>query len=701
MARDLKATLNVGIKVTGEAELKKLERWQIGVQIRSAQMAERAASRQILAAERSAARQARALERLERRQIGIQIRSARMAEQGANQRARAAERAAAREARAAEQAANRQRVAGERLERWKLSSQLRSARLAAKTPRELGGTWDSPASKGGGGGKSGSPLDRFLAFGSKLALTGYLVAGGFRTASRAVQATVGAYADFEGAMAQVRVKGGFDKATTGRLAAQARYMGRTSMFGPIEAAQSQIAMAASGMSEQQIASNMPSVLKFAQATGMDTQESADYLIETARQFGQSLDDPNTLNKIGGAIIAAANAATISERDLRQTLKYAGPISSLAGSSLEQTLAMAAVAGNAGIKGSQSGTGVRNLFSSFAKPKGGKLTDSLLSEIGLSRKDVMEGMKDVPSFLEVMDAKMKGKGFSQQKRVALSASLFGQYGMTTAAVLQKTAGTKADGLRNGLVRMIEEIQNGIGDLDRAAAIKGDTVEGRVARMNASFETLRITIGEKLAPVASQVLDDMTTRLRNWDTQVNNDPKLAANIAEMGRSAAEALPHMLELAGAAFKLMTYLRSPAEGYSQLFSKETAEAVNEYLGKEDLPDDWLEIAAQKGWTPSEMNYVTGANGGARGGERPKSLADFFFPDKVGDRQANTWRGMVSPAVPQETLDYLRENQPPSASHPGIMLIRVEAGNGAKASVVDLKPPSNMSVEVNQSVPP
>jgi len=666
MARDLKATLSVGVKVSGEGELKKLERWQIRMQLNSARMAEQAASRQI-----------RAIRSVEQAQA----------------------RAAAGAAKSAEKGAARQARAARDLDRWRMKMQLNSARMAAKTPRELGGTWDPPGSKGGGGGGRSGGFDRFLALGSKMALTGYLIAGGFRLAGRAIEGALGPVTEFQSAMAQVRIKGGFDAAATARLAAQAKYLGRTTMFAPTEAAKSQIALAASGLSEQQISANMPTVLKFAQASGMGADESSDYLVNVARQFGLDLNDAGTMQRVGSALVRTANMSTISERDLQQTLKYAGPVAREAGASLEQALAMSAILGNSGLKASQAGTGIRNLFSSFAKPKGGKLTGEMLKEIGLTRQDVMDGMKDVPTFLEVMDARMKSKGYSNQKRVALAASLFGQYGMTAAMVLERTAGTKAEGLRNGIQQMTQDVLSGTDALDRAAQIRGDTIEGRVARMNASFDTLRITIGEKLAPAASTALDSITQKLRNWDQLANTDSQLSQNITNMGAAATAALPAVVDLMGAALKLATYMGQAAEGFRVMSStegrKEISANINEYLGvpaASKQETDPLEQAARMGLTPGQYNWQNNAP--------TTSWGDFFFPDKVGERQSNTWRGNFSPAVPQD-LGALSPALPPGTLSPGVMEIRVTAAPGSKAEVVTLKPPSNISVEVNQSVPP
>ncbi len=405
----------------------------------------------------------------------------------------------------------------------------------------------------------GSVID----IGSKMFLTGHLIASGFRAVAGAASLALTPIKEFQSAMANVRIKGGFDAAATARLGEQAKQLGRTTMFAPTQAAGAQVALAASGLTEQQIGISTPTVLKFAQAADMGTEEASDYLVNVARQFQMDLADPKTLTRVGDAIIKASNLSTIGPRDLQQTLKYAGPIAFQAGESIEQAAAKAAILGNSGLKGSQSGTGLRNLYTAFAKPKGGKHTAAMLEEIGLTKEDVNEAMTNIPLFLEQLEDRMKSKGWGNSKRIAFAASLFGQYGMTAALVLQKAAGSSADVLVNGIAAMTGAVQDATGEMDRAAAIRGATLEGKLSAVDARFETLRLTIGERLAPYVEKGLNGVIAKLEEWELAAQTDPEFIKSLHTVG-SILEKMPVALEAVNTALGVTVELfASIIEGY------------------------------------------------------------------------------------------------------------------------------------------
>ncbi len=387
-----------------------------------------------------------------------------------------------------------------------------------------------------GGGMSGgrSPVSAFnslLSVASRFTTVAFGVARGARAIGEGFAGAMKPVIEFQSQMAQVQIRGSFTRKETEKLAEAAKDMGRTSIFTPLEGAQAQEALAASGLSPDQIMTNMPTVKKFAIAADLDTDEASNALVKIAGQFQMDLSDPKTFSRIGDSLVKAANVSTISVRELLQTMKYAGPIARMAGYDVSTTAAWAAVAGNSGLAGSQSGTGLRNMFSSFAKPKGGKFTDAILKKIGLSRKDVNNGLENIPAFLEMMEGRMERKGFKKQQRVALAASLFGQYGMTTAAVLQQAAGThntqaladlpKGAQLLNGLQQYAELIAGASGELERAYDIRLDTPMAKIEALNARWETLKISMGEKLLPHAEKGLDGLVVAIGNLERKVASD------------------------------------------------------------------------------------------------------------------------------------------------------------------------------------
>lgn len=533
----------------------------------------------------------------------------------------------------------------------------------------------------------GDGFNKFLTVGSKMFLTGQLIASSFRAVAGAAEMMLNPVKEFQSAMAQVRIKGGFNAEQTARLADQAKQLGRTTTFGPTQAAQAQVALAASGLSEEQIAANTPTVLKFAQATGMGADESSDYLVNVARQFQMDLNDPNTLNRVGSAIKNAADASTISERDLQQTLKYAGPIAKAAGYGVSEAAAMAAIMGNSGLKGSQSGTGLRNLFSSFAKPKGGKVTDGLLGEIGITREDLNKNIEDIPNFLELMEDRMLGKGFDKGKRIALAASLFGQYGMTAALVLQQAAGSSADVLVNGINSMVQAVNGNLDSLDTAAAIRGSTMEGKMDSLNARWETFRITVGEALAPTIIQALDQITAKVAVWEEQARTDPAFLETLKNVSLLFQQ-LPAFIEIAVAALKgfnavfgafLDVYKAFGGDNGSKLSQRSQAQAEEE-AGEQRYRD---RILKAKGLWVDPASNMSGA-------DLPglASVPDSGYSDDPGMSSPD---GPYIPEIPtvetiSEIMSPYMEQLAMSQAEPSVLDVHITTDSGTKATVTSIK---------------
>jgi TP901 family phage tail tape measure protein len=561
---------------------------------------------------------------------------------------------------------------------------LQRFQKAAAQPGMFARGFDKTANVVAGAAKG---FDGLLTIGSKLFLTSQLISSGFRAIGGAVSTAIEPLKDFQSAMAQVQIKGGFDGAATKRLADQAKELGRTTAFGPTQAAQAQVALAASGLTEQQIAMNTPTVLKFAQASGMGADESSDYLVNVARQFQLDLNDPNTLRNVGSAIKNAADASTISERDLQQTLKYAGPIAKAAGYGVSEAVAMAAIMGNSGLKGSQSGTGLRNLFSSFAKPKGGDVTAELLDEIGLTKQDLNKNIENIPNFLELMEDRMLAKGFDKGKRIALAASLFGQYGMTAAMVLQKAAGSSADVLVNGIDAMVKAVNGNLNSLDTAADIRGATLEGRLDSMSARWETLRITVAEAVLPQVITAIETITAKITEWEQKATTDPVWIENIAAGGR-AIENLIKLMEMlvtiAKPFFDLVANIGRVTAPVGEWFDDMHGEQKPE--DRRARLQDYYDALNGKTKKDYSGNVSMPEDGGVSMPELPGISEDLGYTPPEGYPSMPTLPSIPTTDEIMSTMAPIFEQQALMSSEPSALDIHVTTDSGAKATVTRIK---------------
>lgn len=393
-----------------------------------------------------------------------------------------------------------------------------------------------------------------------------LVAGGVvrgvRMVGGALSSALGPLMDFQKSLAQIQAKGGFAPGQMRELSDSFKDIGRTTMFAPGQAAEGAVALAASGLRPHEIKQQLPKVLNFAQAHDLDTETASDMLVNVSKQLGMRTENFEALSDM---MTKAANMSTINVRELAHTMTYVGPLAREASIPPEQLFAMISGLGNLGIKGSKAGTGIRNLLIALSKkPRRGKTSQSILKSFGMTQKDLQEGfggkydseyegLQGIHSLMAKMNDQMNKHKISNVKRVEALSVLFGAYGMTAAAGGMRFS---ADEGQNGLQAFARELLNAERETQKAADLMGDTLPGKLRRLDASWQTLKITMAEKYAPVLSDVMD-ATRRL----------------VLETEKGATEEGP--FARLGKQLSILTKFSAPATEETERYRKEMAELL------------------------------------------------------------------------------------------------------------------------------
>jgi TP901 family phage tail tape measure protein len=563
----------------------------------------------------------------------------------------------------------------------------------------------------------GGPLKGALDIASKLVIVGFGVARAFRFASGALSSAVHPVIEFQNAMAEVGVKGAFSVEQVNKLAEAAKQMGRTSVLTPVKVAEMQASLAASGYTPDQIITNMPTVQKFAQASGMDTHASADFLVDTVHTYGLDQNKVESMKRVGNLVVNAARMSTISEADVRASMKYAGALAKLIHQAPEQTAAMIATAGQYGIKGSQAGTGVRNMLGALVKPKGGKLTEGMLAELGLTPQMLSEGIGDVPKLLQTISSRMNatkgwgsGKALLQKnadgslkdladakfqnqiaaqaagdaKRLRFIMALFGQYGATTAAALIDAAGKSSDATHNMLQAAEKQITDAQGSLDNAAEKKGATLGAGIEKLTAKWETLKISLGEKLAPHLSKSLDKIGDQILKWESSANASKDLSRAIDGIG-TAFEAMAKGLELATPMLReTVKLLGQAADLKSVLMPGE--EQAKRNADAENIPVEGMAPGA----TVKNHNSIKPV---PKLSKTEKWINELLHGEGHQDPTTGAWivdGGKIDMRGPNGTMK----------SIPSVIEMKITTDNGTKAAISKIKG-GDTDVRVNMSVQP
>ena len=188
----------------------------------------------------------------------------------------------------------------------------------------------------------------------------------------AFAAAVKVSADFEKALSKLRAVSGATGQEMGELKKQARDLGKSTAFTAVEVAKLQVELAKLGFTSNDILNSSGGILDLAASLGVELSEAAVLAGSTIRAFGLTTEDTG---RVVDVLAKATASSALDFGKLTESLKLAAPIAKLYNFTIEDTVAMLGQLANAGIHGSQAGTGLRQIFLELDK-KGISLNDAL-------------------------------------------------------------------------------------------------------------------------------------------------------------------------------------------------------------------------------------------------------------------------------------------------------------------------------------
>lgn len=293
-------------------------------------------------------------------------------------------------------------------------------------------------------------------------------------------------ADFEQAMARVNAVafsgGGRDKAADAEafkaLQEQARQLGRDTQFSAVQAAQSQENLARAGFKANEIIAAMPGLLNMAAAEGMDLATAADIAANTLRGFKMSADQMVRVSDVLAQTSAASNSSIAG---LGESMKMVAPVAANLGVSVEEVSAMLGMMANAGIKGTESGSALRNAFLRLAQEP--VSVEKALAQLGIASRDAQGNMRKLPDIMQALSEKMKNMG--EADKTKYMADIFGVRAVSGMMAVMS-------GAVNGELEQLYRLNKGAtGELQAIADSVGLTVNDMWAGMKGSE-----TFAEKL-------------------------------------------------------------------------------------------------------------------------------------------------------------------------------------------------------------
>lgn len=256
-----------------------------------------------------------------------------------------------------------------------------------------------------------------------------------------------------------------------------------------------------GYTTAQVLGSMPAILNATKASGEDMGTVMNATASIVEQFGlKSSSTAATLKNttmVTDALTYAANATASGFGDMSDAMKYAGPVASSLGMSVQQTAAAIGVLSNRGIEGQKAGTGLRGILTSLVKPTA--MAQNAFKKMGISTKELQNDSHDLPQLIS--DITKGTNGWSKAERGKALAQAFGKENQTAMNALV-AAGSKS------LQDLTNKTNAAGGATKKVADQMNNTSANNVKKLTASLQVLGIEIGDKLVPKLLPLVNDVT-------------------------------------------------------------------------------------------------------------------------------------------------------------------------------------------------
>jgi TP901 family phage tail tape measure protein len=285
---------------------------------------------------------------------------------------------------------------------------------------------------------------------------------------------------------------------SGNLREYAQEMGKNTAFSATEAADALNYMALAGYDTQTSMEMLPNVLNLAAAGSMDLARASDMVTDTQTAFGISLE--RTSQMVDEMAKAASTGNTSVEQLGDAFLVVGGLAQEMNGGMVELSdgttatydnvqeleIALTAMA-NAGIKGSEAGTHMRNMLLKLASPTEDGY--KAFTQLGVSVFDSEGKMRSLAGIMQDLDGAMAN--LTQEEKLQAISDIFNTRDTAAAEALLNAVGEDWSNIA-------ESILDADGAAQKMADTQLDNLAGDVTLFKSALEGAKIAVSDGLTP-----------------------------------------------------------------------------------------------------------------------------------------------------------------------------------------------------------
>lgn len=264
-----------------------------------------------------------------------------------------------------------------------------------------------------------------------------------------------------------------------------------STFGMTDAAQATLNFARAGLDAKESAAALAPAMNLAAGEAGDLDVISNALVSTIHAFGGKMSETEHYADV---FAAACNNSQLEINGLSESMSIAAQSFGTAGYKVEDAALYMGVMANQGINANIAANALKTGMARLAKPT--KDAAGYMEELGISMFDENGHAKDsITLQRELHDA---FKDLSEQEQMAAASAIFGKNRMNQWLALIRTAPSDVEslsasinGCKGTTQEMADAMMNGFG--------------GSMIKLKSVLDVLITTVGERLAPVVSKIVD----------------------------------------------------------------------------------------------------------------------------------------------------------------------------------------------------
>lgn len=294
-----------------------------------------------------------------------------------------------------------------------------------------------------------------------------------------------------------------------KIEKSARDAGATTQFTAAQAAAGLDFFARAGFTSAEAMLALVPTINLALATGEDFNSVADKSSDLLGAFGLNADNTAekiaNLNRLNDVLVKSANSANVTIETMFETMKQAAPIGRKLGIELEEVAALTAILGNAGIKGTEAGTALKNMFLRLTAAT--PATAKMIRSVGV---EIDDGTGNMRKFTDIMsDLSDATAEFGTLKVAKVLDTLFGKRAIAGAANI----GDSIEQLKD----LEQVLKNAGGTSKLTAEIMGRSIEAKLLVLSSTATEFGFKILEAFRGDAAGGIDSLAESIRNMDVK----------------------------------------------------------------------------------------------------------------------------------------------------------------------------------------